>query len=99
MTRLPRRFNLLVVGQSPPSAETLGLGELLHVHAITDDPANLAELARVGISGSAFYLLRPDGHVGFAGTRLDANAVKRYLSERHVRLSAEDPAALTLHAA
>jgi hypothetical protein len=90
------RFNLLIVGQPPPSAEALGLGELLHIHAITDDPANLAELARVGISGSAFYLLRPDGHVGIAGTRLDASAVKRYLSERHVRLNgeAEGPAAV-----
>ena len=34
------RFNLLVVGQPPPFAETLGLGELLHIHAITNDPTN-----------------------------------------------------------
>ena len=83
------RFNLLVVGQPPPSAETLGLGELLHIHAITNDPTNWAELARVGVSGPAFYLLRPDGHVGLAGTRLDPHDVKRYLAERHIRVDAE----------
>jgi 2-polyprenyl-6-methoxyphenol hydroxylase-like FAD-dependent oxidoreductase len=82
------RFNLLVIGQSDPSAEAIGLGDLLRVHAISDDAANKAELTRVGISGPAFYLLRPDGHVGLAGTRIDANAVRRYLEERHLRLGA-----------
>jgi hypothetical protein len=59
---------------------------LLSVHALPDDPANVAELARVGISGPAFYLLRPDGHVGLAGRRLEQGAVSRYLVERHLRL-------------
>jgi hypothetical protein len=80
------RFNLLVVGQPVPSAEALGLGDLLRVHALPDDPASATELARVRITGPAFYLLRPDGHVGLAGTRVDAGTVKRYLAQRHVRL-------------
>jgi len=49
---------------------------------IPDDPANDRELARVRIPRPSFYLLRPDGHVGLSGDRLDAAAVTRYLSER-----------------
>jgi 2-polyprenyl-6-methoxyphenol hydroxylase-like FAD-dependent oxidoreductase len=73
------RFNLLVFGQ-PASPE--GVTELLHVHAIPDDPHNSQELARAHIPVTSFYLLRPDGHVGLAGTRLGPDAVTRYLSER-----------------
>ena len=73
------RFNLLVIGQPAPSVEA-GLGDLLRVHAVPGDPANSTELARVGIPGPAFYLLRPDGHVGLAGTRVDADTVRRYLA-------------------
>jgi len=76
------RFNLLVIGQPAPTAQVLGLGDLVRVHAVPDDPANAAELARVHISAPAFYLLRPDGHVGLAGTRFDAEAVRRYMAER-----------------
>ncbi|HZS69692.1 MAG TPA: hypothetical protein VFA72_21475, partial [Burkholderiales bacterium] len=71
-----------VIGQPAPTAQVLGLGDLVRVHAVSDDPANAAELARVHISAPAFYLLRPDGHVGLAGTRFDAEAVKRYMAER-----------------
>jgi 2-polyprenyl-6-methoxyphenol hydroxylase-like FAD-dependent oxidoreductase len=95
------RFNLLVIGQPAPSVEALGLGDLLRVHAVPGDPANSAELARVRISGPASYLLRPDGHVGLAGTRFDAGTIKRYLAERHLRLDkwAEGAARLSLRAA
>jgi hypothetical protein len=85
------RFNLLVIGQPAPSADAIGLGDLLRVHAIPDDPANAKELARVGIAGQAFYLVRPDGHVGLAGSRLEADAVTRYLMERHIHIE-RDPA-------
>ena len=80
------RFNLLVIGQPAPAAGTLGLGDLIRVHAIFDDPANANELARVHITGPAFYLLRPDGHVGLAGRQLEPAAVRRYLAEHHLRL-------------
>ncbi len=79
------RFNLIVVGQPSLSGGALGLGDLLRTHVIPDDPVNDTELARARISGPSFYLLRPDGHVALAGTRLDAAAVKHYLSERHIR--------------
>jgi FAD binding domain-containing protein len=74
------RFNLIVIGQdSPPQIE--GLDDLLRVFAIPDDPVNERELARVGIPRPSFYLLRPDGHVGLAGTWLDPAAIARYASE------------------
>jgi len=59
-----RRFNLLVFGQPAASGETAGLGGLLQIHAIPDDPRNSQELARARIPAESFYLLRPDGHVG-----------------------------------
>jgi 2-polyprenyl-6-methoxyphenol hydroxylase-like FAD-dependent oxidoreductase len=79
------RFNLLVVGQPAPSAETFGLGDLLRVHAIPRDDNNAKTLASVSIMDRAFYLLRPDGHVGLAGVDLDVAAVKRWFSDNHIR--------------
>ena len=80
------RFNLLVFGQPAPVAEALGVGDLIRVHAIPDDPINANELTRIHITGPAFYLLRPDGHVGLAGSQLDAAAVTRYFAEHHLRV-------------
>jgi hypothetical protein len=57
----------------------------MNTHVIPDDTHDTQELARVRISGPAFYLLRPDGHVGLAGTRLEPSAVTRYLSESCIR--------------
>ena len=83
------RFNLLMIGQPVPSAGTLGSGDLLRdllrIHGIPGDAPNDEELSRAGISGPFFYLLRPDGHVGFAGTRFEPAAVTRYFSAHHVR--------------
>jgi hypothetical protein len=80
------RFNLLVTGQSAPAAAALGVGDSIRVHSVPDDPANASELARIHLNGPAFYLLRPDGHVGLAGRELTVTAVKRYLAEHHVRV-------------
>jgi len=81
-----RRYNLIVIGQPAPSEEAAGLGDLLSTHVIPEDAHNALELARVRIPGQAFYLLRPDGHVGLAGTRLEPGAVTRYLSESCIRI-------------
>ena len=75
------RFTLVVVGQpSPPPAPRLG--DLLRILVVPSDTANDRELARAAIPSQSFYLLRPDGHVGLAGIRLEAPAVTRYLSDR-----------------
>jgi hypothetical protein len=83
-------FNLLVFGQPPGSVGSLDwLGDRLRVHAIPVCPENDAVLARAKIPQPSFYLLRPDGHVGLCGTRLDASAITRYLVDR-VRLNGAD---------
>ena len=76
------RFNLVAIGQ-PSSHENLNDHEgLLGVHWIGDDPENDEELMRAGIPKPSFFLLRPDGHIGLAGTRLDASELVRYFNER-----------------
>jgi 2-polyprenyl-6-methoxyphenol hydroxylase-like FAD-dependent oxidoreductase len=80
------RYNLIVVGQPAPSGRALELGNLLSTHVIPGDAHNAQELARVRIPRQAFYLLRPDGHVGLAGIRLEPSAVILYLSESCIRI-------------
>jgi hypothetical protein len=77
-----RRFNLIVIRQSVPPQEAIGLGDLLNIHKIPADAVNEVELARAQIPQLSFYLLRPDGHVGLCGKRLEVAAVARYASER-----------------
>ena len=81
------RFNLVVIGQPSPSEEALHLGGMLRIHVIPTDPVNDVELARAQIPRPSFDLLRPDGHVGLCGVRLESPAVARYVSER-LRLGA-----------
>jgi 2-polyprenyl-6-methoxyphenol hydroxylase-like FAD-dependent oxidoreductase len=76
-------FNLVVIGQ--PAEGVSAPAGLLRTVVIPADNANAGELARAGIAGACFYLLRPDGHVGLAGTRLDDGAVIQYLSEIGIR--------------
>lgn len=76
-----KRFNLIAIGQPAPGVPA-GLTELMATHTIPLTASNASELARVGIPTPSFYLLRPDGHVGLAGTTLDTGAVRRFLEER-----------------
>ena len=75
------RFNLIVIGQALLTGFSV-MEDVLRAHVIPDDPVNDREFVRVHMQKPAFYLLRPDGHIGLAGTYLDAGEVKRYLSER-----------------
>lgn len=78
-------FNLLVIGQAAPAEGLLEAGELLRIHVVADDVANAAELARANITGPAFYLLRPDGHVAIAGGQLNAFEIGEYLRKLGIR--------------
>jgi 2-polyprenyl-6-methoxyphenol hydroxylase-like FAD-dependent oxidoreductase len=72
-------FNLIVVGQAPPD-RIPELGDLVRVHAVAEDTGNDAELVRAGIPKRSFYLVRPDGHIGLCGVRLDLPEIARYAS-------------------
>ena len=84
-------FNLLAIGQTASAAEAQEPGDLLRTCVIPADPANDQELARAGISGPAYFLLRPDGHVGLAGARLEGDAVNSYLAGIYMRLEGKAP--------
>ena len=77
-------FHLIAFGQPAPTSSALGMADMLRTHTIPVDAVNDRELARVSIPRPSFYLLRPDGHVGMAGTRLDAEPIKRYFVDRHM---------------
>jgi 2-polyprenyl-6-methoxyphenol hydroxylase-like FAD-dependent oxidoreductase len=92
------RFNLIVVGQPAPDAASFGLGDLLQIHAVPSTSENSKALESVSIAGPAFYLLRPDGHIGLAGTRLDAEAVKSWIAASHLRAGSGVRRVPVLHA-
>jgi 2-polyprenyl-6-methoxyphenol hydroxylase-like FAD-dependent oxidoreductase len=79
--------NLLVFGQSAPQLPDMD--GLLKVHVIPITAGNEAEQARVHVPRSAFFLLRPDGHIGLSGRVVDAAAVRRYLAENLALRDAE----------
>ena len=73
------RFNLILIGQPLGAART---ARSVVVHEVPDLASNVAVLARSGIRGPSYYLLRPDGHIALAGTRLQDGDVGRYFAER-----------------
>jgi 2-polyprenyl-6-methoxyphenol hydroxylase-like FAD-dependent oxidoreductase len=75
-------FHLIAIGQRPLQDGATALGELLTLHVVPEDPENDAQLARAKIPRPSYYLLRPDGHVGLCGARLDAAAIARYVAVR-----------------
>jgi len=88
------RFNLIVIGQRPPPEAAQALGDLLRIHVVPVDPVNDAALARARIPSPSFYLVRPDGHVGICGVRLEAATIGDYVSGRlGVRVASPAPRA------
>jgi len=80
------RFSLIVIGQPAPSAASLGLDDMLQVHAIAADAGNDSALAAASITGPAYYLVRPDGHIGLAGTRFEEADLQQWLATSSLRL-------------
>jgi len=74
-------FHLLLFGQPAPAPGKAGLDGALRVHAIPDHPDNTRELKRARILSPSFYLLRPDGHIGLAGTLFEPSVIAHYLSD------------------
>ena len=74
------RFHLFVVGQPVPTADDRG-----KTSAGSRNPRRSRQRRRTGARGdsrTSFYLVRPDGYIGLAGTKLEAGAVERYFSAR-----------------
>ena len=76
------RFNLILIGQALPADFPADLHERLRIHRVADTAANDAGLGRARIPKPSFYVLRPDGHVGLAGARIETADVSRYFHER-----------------
>jgi hypothetical protein len=76
------RFNLLLIGQRSHSRGLSDYGGHVLIHRIPDDPVNDQAFVRARIPKPSFFLLRPDGYIGLAGTSYDGAAVTRYLNER-----------------
>jgi hypothetical protein len=75
-------FNLILIGQPPLPEDAMDFDDLLRIHVFPPDPANDAEPAHAQIPRPSFYLVRPDGHVGLCGARLEVGEIARYFSER-----------------
>ena len=91
------RFNLLVFGQAtrrrcPTWTACCGSTRF------RSPPATKRSRRASHVPRSAFYLLRPDGHIGLCGRTLDAAALRRYFATnlalagepRHRRIAAAD---------
>ena len=79
------RLNLLVIGQPAPSTASLQPGDMLKVHAIPSDIENDAVLSAASITSPSYYLLRPDGHIGLAGTSFNEADLRRWLARSHLQ--------------
>jgi 2-polyprenyl-6-methoxyphenol hydroxylase-like FAD-dependent oxidoreductase len=78
------RFTLLVVGQPGPRMGLAGFDNLVDVLTVPQTPENETALSAVSISGAAYYLVRPDGHVALAGTHFSEADVRLWFADNHV---------------
>lgn len=77
------QFHLVVLGQSAPAHRSL---HDLDVIAVPDTAGNRKALTRSGMEGPRFYLVRPDGHIGLCGRRVDPHRILQYFAERHIHV-------------
>jgi 2-polyprenyl-6-methoxyphenol hydroxylase-like FAD-dependent oxidoreductase len=93
------RFSLIVTEQTEAAARARQLDDLVRTVVVPAEPANERALARVQISGPRFFLLRPDGHIGLAGTRLDPAAITAYFADARIGRRMSSGAQVPLSAA
>jgi 2-polyprenyl-6-methoxyphenol hydroxylase-like FAD-dependent oxidoreductase len=76
------QFTVLRIGKRDESEISDALVRTL---VIPHNPHNDATLRRLGIAPAAFYVLRPDGHIGLASTGFCRRRVQSYLNQIGVR--------------
>lgn len=81
-----KALNLIVIGQPLPKLKGIENSEILVFHTIPDNDHNDRILKSANISKPAFYLLRPDGHVGLVDTHLDLSIVADYFRKNHINM-------------
>ncbi len=74
-------FNLVAIGQTAPESLESAFGTMLKVWNLPATPENTAVLGQKGIPGKAFYLIRPDDHVGLCGITAEPAVISRYLKD------------------
>lgn len=80
------RFNLLLIGQPAGSLGSLQFGDMLQMHEVPSDTDNDSALAAASIGSPSYYLLRPDGHIGLAGTIFREADLRQWLVRSRLRL-------------
>jgi 2-polyprenyl-6-methoxyphenol hydroxylase-like FAD-dependent oxidoreductase len=81
------RFTLLVFGQPGPGGAPAGFRDLIDLHVLPKTPDNDLVMQSLSISGPAYYLIRPDGHVALAGGHYSETDVRLWFADNHVHLS------------
>jgi hypothetical protein len=81
------RFSLLVFGQPGPGGAPAGFRDLVDLHVVPQTPDNELATQALSISGPAYYLIRPDGHVALAGSQYSETEVRLWFADNHVHLS------------
>ena len=85
------RFNLLLFGEQPLLPDGWDEHDLVRAVRIPGSPANRDAMTRAGIPSFAFFLLRPDGHIGVAGREANIDVLQQYLNDSLCRASAYGP--------
>jgi len=75
-----------MIGQPTPFAASVPFGDVLQVHEIPSAAENDTALAAASITSPSYYLLRPDGHIGLAGTIIHETDLMRWLAQSRLRL-------------
>jgi 2-polyprenyl-6-methoxyphenol hydroxylase-like FAD-dependent oxidoreductase len=82
------RFTLLVFGQPGPAGAPAGFRDLVDLLVVPPTLENELALQAASITGPAYYLVRPDGHIALAGSRFSESDVRLWFADHHVHVDA-----------